>query len=75
MKKQKKTKKSDEETLKHYMPNENFPDPPDQPHLEKIRREMLAAKPVIVVPDLSVDHILAKRKTPVIAQVKKNKKP
>ena len=86
MSKRKILKKSDEETLKHYIsyegqPGESIPgtedpglpDPVKQPHLKKILKNALASKPAFIKAKVAVDHVMDKRKSAVIDPPSKSK--
>lgn len=66
MPKQKKIKTTDQEALKHYTANESIPDAGDQPHAKKILEDMRSSNPKMIIPQIAIDHTLAKRKSAVI---------
>lgn len=76
MSKRKKLKKSDEEALKHYSSYEGIPGLPDavkQPHLKKILNKAIASKPTFIKAEVTIDHVMAKRKSAVIDNPSKGK--
>jgi hypothetical protein len=72
---ERKDKMSDEETLKHYKPEEGFPTPDAESELPAAAKEPLekarASKPEFVKAEIAVDPIMTNRQSPVL-QPEKN---
>ena len=74
------TKMSDEEALKHYLPGEEFPsasEPDAEGNLPVLAKELLdksrASHPEFVKPVLAIDRVMRKRKSAVMKTKKRRR--